>query len=149
MRAKRQKQSATLTLTGATAMLITDPLFYAIAIPVVLLTGISKTGIPGLFGGMTVPLLSLVIPPLQAAALMLPILCFIDVFGLRAFRGIYDRRNMPIMLTDLTIGLVVGIHVFTLLPRDSTRSLIAATPLAYRQTKLSDWAHHRPPAPAP
>ncbi len=80
-------------------MLITDPLFYAIAIPVVLLSGISKTGIPGLFGGMSVPLLSLVIPPLQAAALMLPILCFIDLFGLRAFQGTYDRRNMPILLT--------------------------------------------------
>ena len=109
MRAKRQKQSGPLALTGATAMLITDPLFYAIAIPVVLLTGISKTGIPGLFGGMAVPLLSLVIPPLQAAALMLPILCFIDVFGLRAFRGVYDRRNMPIMLTGLIIGIVVGV----------------------------------------
>jgi len=56
-------------------MLITDPLFYLIAIPVVLLSGISKTGIPGLFGGMAVPLLSLVISPLQAAAIMLPALC--------------------------------------------------------------------------
>jgi uncharacterized membrane protein YfcA len=80
-------------------MLITDPVFYAIAVPVVLLTGISKTGVPGLFGGMAVPLFSLVMPPAQAAALMLPILCFIDLFGLRAFKGIYDRRNMPILLT--------------------------------------------------
>ena len=45
-------------------MLIADPWFYAIAVPVVLLSGISKTGIPGLLGGMSVPLLSLVIPPL-------------------------------------------------------------------------------------
>ena len=44
-------------------MLIADALFYLIAIPVVLLSGISKTGIPGLFGGMAVPLLSLVISP--------------------------------------------------------------------------------------
>src|SRR2546423_14585383 len=101
MRAKRQKQSGTLAGTGATAMLITDPLFYAIAIPIVLLTGISKTGIPGLFGGMAVPLFSLVIPPLQAAALMLPILCFFYVFVLRAFRGTYDRRNFPLLLPGL------------------------------------------------
>ena len=67
-------------------MIITDPIFYAVAAPVVLLSGISKTGIPGLFGGMAVPLLSLVIPPLQAAAIMLPVLCMIDLFGLRAFR---------------------------------------------------------------
>ena len=68
-------------------MLITDPYFYLIAIPVVLLAGISKTGIPGLFGGMAVPLLALVISPLQAVAIMLPILCCIDLFGLGAFRG--------------------------------------------------------------
>jgi len=148
MRAKRQKQSGALALTGTTAMLITDPLFYAIAIPVVLLTGISKTGIPGLFGGMAVPLLSLVIPPLQAAALMLPVLCFIDVFGLRAFRGIYDRRNMPIMLTGLVIGIVVGILVFTLLSRDFTRILIGAIAVAFALNNIFGWARHRPPATA-
>jgi uncharacterized membrane protein YfcA len=89
-------------------MLITNPYFYLIAIPVVLLAGISKTGIPGLFGGMAVPMLALVISPLQAAAIMLPILCCIDLFGLGAFRGIYDRRNMPILLTGLAIGVIVG-----------------------------------------
>ncbi|HEV8554196.1 MAG TPA: sulfite exporter TauE/SafE family protein [Casimicrobiaceae bacterium] len=112
-------------------MLLTDPVFYAIAIPVVLLTSISKTGIPGLFGGMAVPLLSLVIPPLQAAALMLPILCFIDIFGLRAFRGIYDRRNMPILLTGLFNGIVAGMLVFTLLPRDFTHILIGVIAVAF------------------
>src|SRR5512132_1000474 len=105
-------------------MLITDPWFYAIAVPVVLLSGISKTGIPGLFGGMSVPLLSLVIPPLQAAALMLPILCCIDLFGLRAFRGTYDRRNMPILLTGLAIGSVIGMLVFTLVPGSLMRIVI-------------------------
>jgi hypothetical protein len=50
------------------------------------------------------PLGPVVIPLLQAAALMLPILCLIDLFGLRAFRGTYDRRNMTILLTGLAIG---------------------------------------------
>ena len=103
---------------------IADPVFYAIAVPVVLLTGISKTGVPGLFGGMAVPMFSLVMAPAQAAALMLPILCFIDLFGLRAFMGIYDRRNMPILLTGLAIGIIGGMMVFTLLSRDWTRILV-------------------------
>jgi len=129
-------------------MLITDPLFYAIAIPVVLLTGISKTGIPGLFGGMAVPLLSLVIPPLQAAALMLPVLCFIDLFGLRAFRGIYDRRNMPILLTGLAIGVVLGMIVFTLVPRDFMRILIGTIAVAFALNNIFGWARNRPPTTA-
>jgi uncharacterized membrane protein YfcA len=129
-------------------MLITDPYFYAIAIPVVLLSGISKTGIPGLFGGMSVPLLSLVIPPLQAAALMLPILCVIDLFGLRAFRGTYDRRNMPILLTGLAIGTVVGMLVFTLVPRDFMRIVIGAIAVVFALNNLVGWARNRPPATA-
>jgi len=129
-------------------MLITDPLFYVIAIPVVLLTGVSKTGIPGLFGGMAVPLLSLVIPPLQAAALMLPVLCFIDLFGLRAFRGIYDRRNMPILLTGLAIGVVLGMIVFTLVPRDFMRILIGTIAVAFALNNIFGWARNRPPTTA-
>ena len=125
-------------------MPITDPLFYAIAIPVVLLTGISKTGIPGLFGGMAVPLLSLVVPPLQAVALMLPILCFIDIFGLRAFRGIYDRRNMPILLTGIAIGTVAGMLIFTLLPQDFTRILVGAIAVLFALNNIFGWARHRP-----
>jgi len=125
-------------------MFITDPLFYAIAIPVVLLTGISKTGIPGLFGGMAVPFLSLVIPPVQAAALMLPILCFIDLFGLRAFRGIYDRRNMPILLTGLAIGIVLGMLVFGLVPRDVMRIFIGTIAVAFALNNILGWARNRP-----
>ena len=129
-------------------MLITDPLFYAIAIPVVLLTGISKTGIPGLFGGMAVPLLALVMPPQQAAALMLPVLCCIDLFGLRAFWGVYDRRNMPILLTGLAIGIVAGTLVFTLAPRDFMRLLIGAIAVAFALNNILGWARNRPPATA-
>jgi uncharacterized membrane protein YfcA len=131
-----------------TTMLITDPLFYAVAIPVVLLSGISKTGIPGLFSGMAVPLLSLVIAPLQAAALMLPILCFIDLFGLHAFRGVYDRRNMPILLTGLAIGIVAGIFVFSLVPRDLLRLLIGAIAVSFALNNILGWARNRPPATA-
>jgi len=131
-----------------TATLVTDPLFYAIAIPVVLLTGISKTGIPGLFGGMAVPLLSLVVPPLQAAALMLPILCCIDLFGLRAFRGVYDRRNMPILLTGLAIGILVGMLVFTLVPGEIMRIVIGLIAVAFALNNIIGWARNRPPTTA-
>jgi uncharacterized membrane protein YfcA len=129
-------------------MLITDPVFYAIAVPVVLLSGISKTGIPGLFGGMAVPLLSLVTPPLQAAAIMLPVLCFIDLFGLRAFRGIWDRRNMPILLTGLAIGILVGMLVFSLASRGLVRILIGTIAVAFALNNILGWARHRPPTTA-
>ena len=129
-------------------MLITDPAFYAIAVPVVLLTGISKTGVPGLFAGLAVPLFSLVMPPAQAAALMLPVLCFIDLFGLRAFKGVYDRPNMPILLTGLAIGIVAGTLAFGVLHGDATRILVGVISVAFAFNSLFGWARHRPPASA-
>jgi len=126
-------------------MIITDPLFYLIAAPVVLLTGISKTGIPGLFGGMAVPLISLVVSPLQAAAVMLPVLCFIDLFGLRAFWGVYDRRNMPVLLAGLVIGVTAGTLVFGVVRQDVLRLVIGAIAIAFALNNLVGWAKNRPP----
>src|SRR5689334_17027922 len=97
---------------------------------------------------MAVPLLSLVIAPQRAAALMLPILCFIDLFGLRAFKGVYDRRNMPILLTGLAIGMVIGIAVFAIAPRDLMRIVIGVVAVVFALNNLVGWTRRRPPAPA-
>ena len=48
--------------------MITDPWFYAAAIPAVLLFGIAKGGFGGGLGVLSVPLMALVVSPLQAAA---------------------------------------------------------------------------------
>ncbi len=127
-------------------MIITDPVFYAIAIPVVLLTGISKTGIPGLFSGMAVPLLSLVVSPLQAVAVMLPVLCVTDLFGLRAFWGVYDRANLPILIVGLVAGVVLGTLVFGLVRQDMLRLVIGVIAVAFALSNLFGWARNRPPA---
>ena len=59
--------------------MISDPWFYAVAIPAVLLVGISKGGFGGGLGTAAVPLMALVISPVQAAAILLPILCIMDL----------------------------------------------------------------------
>lgn len=128
--------------------IVTDPWFYAIAVPVVVLTGISKTGIPGLFGGMAVPLLSLVVPPLQAAAVMLPVLCIIDLFGLRAFWGVYDRRNLPILCTGLLTGVAAGTLLFGLVRPEVLRLAIGIIAIVFALNNLTGWTSHRSPADA-
>ena len=65
-------------------MILTDPIFYAAAVPAVIIAGVSKGGFGGGLGIMTVPLMALVASPVQAAAIMLPILCAIDIVGLWA-----------------------------------------------------------------
>ena len=51
--------------------MITDPWFYVAAVPAVLLFGIAKGGFGGGLGVLAVPLMALVVSPLQAAAVLL------------------------------------------------------------------------------
>ena len=69
-------------------MIPTDFLFYAVSVPAVLLMAINKSGFGSGVGVMAVPLMALAMPPLQAAAIMLPILCVIDLFSVWAYRKI-------------------------------------------------------------
>ena len=71
--------------------LITDPAFYAVAIPAAVLTGIGKSGVAGGFGILAVPLIALVMPVPQAAAIVLPLLTVGDLFGLAALIKERDR----------------------------------------------------------
>ena len=80
-------------------MLITDPWFYAVAIPAVLLMGISKSGFGAGFGALATPLLALAVPVPQAAAIMLPLLLVMDAFGLKAlFTVSYTHLTLPTIL---------------------------------------------------
>jgi uncharacterized membrane protein YfcA len=74
--------------------MITDPVFYALAVFAVILIGLSKGGFGGALAMLGVPIVALVIPPIQAAAIFLPILVVMDLAGLYAWRGIYDKRTL-------------------------------------------------------
>ena len=65
--------------------IITDPLFYLLAIPAIVALGIGKGGFAGV-GMISTPLLALVMPPLQAAAILLPILLCQDVISVWVYR---------------------------------------------------------------
>ena len=59
--------------------MITDWHFYLAAIPAVILQGLGKGGFQGM-GALSLPLLCLVVPPVQAVAIQLPILMSQDIF---------------------------------------------------------------------
>ena len=88
--------------------MITDPVFYALAVFAVILIGLFKGGFGGSLAMLCVPIVALVIPPIQAAAILLPILVVMDLAGLYAWRGIYDKRTIMIMLPGALAGIVIG-----------------------------------------
>jgi len=89
-------------------LLIPAPLFYLLAVPVVLWVGISKGGFGGGAGMVAVPLLALAVPLPQAAAVLLPILCAMDLFALHAYRGTYDGANLRRLLPAALVGIAAG-----------------------------------------
>jgi len=81
--------------------------FYLFAIPAVILFGLSKGGLSSL-GALAVPLMSIAISPVKAAAITLPILIVQDWVGVWSFRRDFDRRNLLILVPSSLIGVVVG-----------------------------------------
>jgi uncharacterized membrane protein YfcA len=117
-------------------MLVADPMFYAVAIPAVLLTGISKGGFGSALGGIGVPLMALAISPVHAAAILLPLLCFMDLIGLRLYFGKWDTANLKIMLRGAMVGILAGTLSFGMLSEDTIRIFIGGTAVLF---SINNW----------
>ena len=86
--------------------MIAEPQFYLIAIPAVTFLGLGKGGFAGV-GMISAPLLALALPPLQAAAILLPILIVQDAISIYVYRRDWSGWNLKVLL----IGSVFGIGV--------------------------------------
>jgi uncharacterized membrane protein YfcA len=87
--------------------IIADPLFYLLAVPAVLALGLSKGGFAGM-GQMATPMLALVMPPLEAAAIMLPIMIVQDAFALWGYRKDHSGRILAIVIPGAIVGVGAG-----------------------------------------
>ena len=88
--------------------LVTDPWFYAAAIPAVLLMGLSKSGFASGFGALATPLMALAVPVPQAAAIMLPLLVIMDGAGLQRLWRERDPALLKLLLPAGLLGTGVG-----------------------------------------
>jgi uncharacterized membrane protein YfcA len=116
--------------------MITDPIFYLLAIPAVFLTGLSKGGFGGALGGTAVPLMAIAISPTQAAAIMLPILCVADLFGLRLYFRKWNAAVLKVAIPGALTGVALGALTFGMLNDDAIRLLIGAIAVAFVLMKL-------------
>src|SRR6478736_3097982 len=76
-------------------------------IAAVTLLGLAKGGFAGV-GMVATPMMALVIPPLQAAAIFLPILLVQDVISVWAYRRDWDAWNLKVMMPGSVIGIVLA-----------------------------------------
>jgi uncharacterized protein len=127
-------------------MIITDPVFYLVAIPAVLLTGISKGGFGSALGGIGVPLMAIAISPLQAAAILLPVLCFMDLVGFRVYYKKWDVAHLKIMVPGALAGIAIGALTFGAIHEDHIRIVIGAIAVLFTLNQWFGFAARQAPA---
>ncbi|GGO88936.1 UPF0721 transmembrane protein [Marinobacterium nitratireducens] len=111
--------------------MIQDPFFYLVSIPAVLIVGISKGGLGGGLGLIAVPLMALAVPPTTAAAIMLPILCLMDLVGLWKYRGLGDKSSLGVLLPAAVVGIILGALTFRYLSDDHIRLIVGTIAILF------------------
>ncbi len=115
---------------------ITDPFFYAIAVPAVLLLGISKSGFGAGLGSLAVPLMALAVTVPQAAAILMPVLFVMDVLGMAAFRKDLDKRLLRFMLPFAMLGILIGTLLFKYMDSHLVAGLVGGFTLLFLAQRL-------------
>lgn len=116
--------------------LITDPWFYAVAIPAVLMTGLSKSGFASGFGSLATPMIALTVPVPQAAAIMMPLLLAMDATNLQQQWRHRDRALLRLLLPWGLVGTGVGWLLFGLLSAPAVAGITGALTLAFLAQRL-------------
>lgn len=97
-------------------MLPVDPLFYLVGLSTIFVVSVSK----GAFGGglaiLGVPMLSLVLPPVEAAIVIAPLVSFMDFFAFGSFgRKSLSKPDLvwlaPALLAGIALGYFFFVHV--------------------------------------
>jgi len=110
--------------------MLTEPAFYATAIPAVILLGLSKGGFAGL-GVLGMPLMALTIPPVQAAAITLPILIVQDVVSVWAYRRSWDRANLKVLLPGAVAGIALAYLLAARVPDAAVALVLGVISVAF------------------
>lgn len=126
--------------------MITEPSFYFAAIPAVLIFGIAKGGFGGGIVIVAVPLMALVVSPITAAAILLPILCVMDLMALWVFRGRWIWRELTLLLPASILGILLGALLFEYMNAHLIRLTLGTISLLYT---IQYWWHQIRQSAAP
>jgi hypothetical protein len=118
--------------------MLTDPVFYAVAIPAVVFAGISKGGFGSGAAFAATPILALVVEPGVALGVMLPVLMLIDVATLKAYWGKWSWPDARQLMLGGLPGVMLGAALWQVAPDDVFRVLIGLVALGFVAWKLLD-----------
>jgi uncharacterized protein len=119
-------------------------LFYSLAIPAVMLLGLSKGGFAGM-GALAMPLLTFAVDPVRAAAVLLPILIAQDVVGVWAFRRTVEWRLLAWMMPGTLLGVALGYIFAATTSVGTVMAMVGAISIAFGLYRL--WSARHPMSP--
>lgn len=116
-----------------------------------MLYGIAKGGFGGAVAILAVPLMALLMPPAQAAAILLPILVVMDMVVVFSYRGHFDFRALRMLLPGAMLGIFLGYLFAERMDEAVLRLIVGAVALLFGLQTLLGWLsdvgrEHRLPA---
>ena len=111
--------------------MLDDPFFYLVSVPAVLIYGVAKGGFGGAVAMVAVPIMALVMPPTQAAAILLPILVVMDVVVVKTYWGMVDGRAIRLLIAPAMLGILVGYLFAEAMNEHYMRLLVGGLSLAF------------------
>jgi uncharacterized protein len=115
--------------------MITDPYFYALAIPAVVILGLAKGGFAGV-GVIAVPLMALAVSPVLAASITLPILIVQDVVSVWSFRRTWNGGILALMLPSAAVGIFAGFALAAFVKPGAVELAIGVISIAFAVQRL-------------
>ncbi len=122
--------------------MLADPLFLLAVVVAVTCVGLAKGGFSGV-GMVATPLLALTMPPLQAAAILLPILILQDVISVWVYRKDWDGWNVKVLLAGSIVGVGIAWAVAAAVSDATVRLAVGLIGLAF---VLNAWFGRAPAA---
>ena len=108
-----------------------DLYFYLTASIGVILFGISKGGFAGPIAILSLPIMSLTMSPVMAAAILLPVLLIMDVIAMYLYWKTWDMKNIKIIIPPALIGIFIGAMTFNYSSDDSIRIIIGTIAILF------------------
>ncbi len=115
--------------------MITDPWFYVLAVPAVILLGLAKGGFAGI-GVIAVPLMALAVSPMLAASITLPILIVQDVVSVWSFRRTWDKAILILMLPSAAVGIFAGFALAAFVKPGAVEMAVGAVSVVFAVQRL-------------
>jgi len=115
--------------------LLSDPMTLVLAVIAVIILGLAKGGFSGL-GALATPLLALSLPPVTAAAVLLPVLMVQDVVSVWSYRKTWDGWIVGWMLPGAVAGIALAAGLAAAVPEERLLVVLGIITLVFGLYRL-------------